>query len=325
MPPTIRDLKLVSESGAFASLRPQSLARLTECATIVALRERELLFRQDDPTTALYIVVEGMLKLYRLTYSGEEAVIQILTQGDSVAAASTFAGKRYLVTAEAITSSRIIRIPTEHVMRCIQEMPDVALAIIAVTSQHLGHLVQHVEGLKAQSGRQRVAEFLLSLCRVDDGPAVVTLPYDKVLIAGRLGIKPESLSRAFAKLRSAGVEVRGASVAIQDVAVLREVAGEGRTRHPPPFRSAERLSGSMGSSHARELLLRRMAAIDLDFEAIARARPQTFRELQQVCTACNCRGRCSADLAGASGGTGWKAYCPNAAVLNALHAQDARH
>jgi hypothetical protein len=54
------------------------------------------------------------------------------------------------------------------------------------------------------------------------------LPYDKVLIAVRLGLKPESLSRAFAKLRSIGVAVHASHVAVSDVAKLRQLASDER-------------------------------------------------------------------------------------------------
>ena len=66
-------------------------------------------------------------------------------------------------------------------------------------------LVGQIEGLKARSGVQRVAEFLLDLSAGREGEVSVALPYNKALIAGRLGIKPETLSRAFARLRDHGV------------------------------------------------------------------------------------------------------------------------
>jgi CRP-like cAMP-binding protein len=109
-------------------------------------------------------------------------------------------------------------------------MPDIALAMIASTSQHLHLLVQQVEQLKAQSGIQRVAEFLAALCPAETGPHTIALPYDKALIAGRLGLKPESLSRAFAKLRSVGVEVRAAHVVVKDISRLRDVADNERIK-----------------------------------------------------------------------------------------------
>ncbi len=88
--------------------------------------------------------------------------------------------------------------------------------------------MQQVEQLKAQSGVQRVAEFLVSLSSVDYGPCDIALPYDKVLIAARLGLKPESLSRAFAKLKSLGVAVHDSHVAISDVAKLHRLASDDR-------------------------------------------------------------------------------------------------
>jgi hypothetical protein len=58
------------------------------------------------------------------------------------------------------------------------------------------------------------------------------LPYDKNLIAGQLGLKPESLSRAFAKLRSVGVVVDASRVVVEDLAKLRQIAADDRSLVP---------------------------------------------------------------------------------------------
>lgn len=202
--------------------------RLVAPATVAILKEGEILFRQGDPALAFFIMIEGWVKLYRVTFAGDEAVIHVFAKGDSLAEAVAFTGNPYPATAEAVSDVRIVRIPADHVVRCIRDMPEIALAMIASTSQHLHHLVQQVEQLKAQTGVQRVAEFLASLCPVNDGPCSIALPYDKALIAGRLGLKPESLSRAFAKLRSVGVDVRASHVAVGDVAKLRQLASDDR-------------------------------------------------------------------------------------------------
>ena len=78
----------------------------------------------------------------------------------------------------------------------------------------------------ALSGLQRLAEFLASRAPVDSGGCVIMLPYHKVLIAARLGLNPESLSRAFAELRSVGVTVYASQVAVSDVAKLRRLAAD---------------------------------------------------------------------------------------------------
>ena len=228
--PTPDDMKIVSRIAVLNGLKPHMVQALVAPATIMALKHGHPLFRQGDPAVAFFIVIEGWIKLYRITPAGDEAVIHVLTKGESFAEAVAFTGSRYPATAEAATDARVVRIPADHVVSCIREIPDIALAMIASTSQHLHRLVQQVEQLTAQSGLQRVAEFLASLCPCSNGPYTIELPYDKSLIAGRLGLKPESLSRVFAKLRAIGVEVRAAHVAVNEVAQLRGLVASDRIR-----------------------------------------------------------------------------------------------
>jgi CRP-like cAMP-binding protein len=223
--PTAGDLQIITRIAIFSGLRRDTVERIIAPVTVYVLAPHETLFRQADPATAFFIMISGWVKLYCVNASGDEAVIDILTKGDTVAETVALTGYPHLATAEAVTEARVVRIPADHIVRCIQESPDIALAMIASTSQHLRHLIQEVEQLKAQSGVQRVAEFLASLAPADHGPCVIVLPYDKVLIAARLGIKPETLSRALAKLRSIGVSVNASHVTISDVAKLHQLAG----------------------------------------------------------------------------------------------------
>jgi len=235
--PGASDLQIITRIAVFRGLKPETVEHIIAPATAVMLKAQECIFRQGDPATAFFITISGWVKLYRITPAGEETVIDIMTKGDSFAEAVAFTGNRYLATAEAVGDARIVRIPADHIVRCIRESPDIALAMIASTAQHLRHLFQQVEQLKAQSGVQRVAEFLATLAATDQGACVIALPYDKVLIAARLGLKPESLSRAFAKLRSVGVEVNASHVAISDIAKLRQIAADDRSAVRGTFRS----------------------------------------------------------------------------------------
>ena len=225
---TADDLDVVRRINVFRGLNPLMVERLTGGAGTLTLREHQAVFRQDDPATAFFIVIEGWVKLYRMTIAGDEAVIQVFARGDSFAEAAALTGDPYLATAEAVSDVRIVRIPADHVVRSIREMPEIALAMIASTSQHMHHLAQQVEQLKAQTGVQRLAEFLVALCPPDGGKCTIALPYDKTLIAGRLGLKPESLSRAFAKLKSVGVAVHASHVVVRDPHKLQQLAADDR-------------------------------------------------------------------------------------------------
>ena len=69
---------------------------------------------------------------------------------------------------------------------------------------------------------------------------------------------------------------------------------------------------------AANLLLRRMAALDLDPAEVAQVGPQTFRDLQRTCSLCESKRRCVRDLAHDSAAPEWQDYCPNAQTLMAL-------
>ncbi len=71
---------------------------------------------------------------------------------------------------------------------------------------------------------------------------------------------------------------------------------------------------------AADLLLRRMAALDLDRNEVSRIEPQTFQDLQRVCTLCESHRRCARDLGHDAADPAWQDYCPNAATLIALSA-----
>lgn len=184
------------------------------------------IFLQGERARAIYIVAEGWVKLYRIAPNGTEAVMGAFTKGASFGEAVAFRDDTYPVAAEAVTDCTLIRIEADSLLRRIRDNPEVAISILSATFAHLHALVGQIEALKAQTGAQRVAEFLLELADCEAGACEVTLPYDKVLIAGRLGMKPESLSRAFARLKEQGVTIRQNLAQIDDVAVLRTYVEE---------------------------------------------------------------------------------------------------
>jgi hypothetical protein len=72
--------------------------------------------------------------------------------------------------------------------------------------------------------------------------------------------------------------------------------------------------------HSSDLLLRRMAQLDLDRNEVARSEPATFQDLQRVCALCRYHRRCVRDLARDPSDPSWEGYCPNVATLKSLNA-----
>jgi len=221
-----QDLAIVRQGALFGGMTEASLQSLLEQATVVAPERGETLFRQDEPAHHFYVVLDGWVKIFRLTRAGDEAVLGVFSRGQSFGEAAAFLEGLYPASAETVADSRLLKVPTAGLVSAVREQPDLGLAMLASTSRHLHALVQQIEQLKARTGTQRVAEFLAGLCPVDEGACTIGLPYDKALIAGRLGMKPESLSRAFARLRPLGVVIDHNMAAISDVSALRGFVDE---------------------------------------------------------------------------------------------------
>ena len=220
------DLKIIQSSLLFSGLPGNLQEDIARSANSREYDRGATIFLQGEQASAIYIVAEGWVKLYRITPNGSEAVVGVFTRGRSFGEAVAFRHDIYPVSAEAATQCRLIRIQTEDFLRGIRENPEIAVSVLSATYAHLHNLVAQVEALKARTGAQRVAEFLLELTTCETGPCEVVLLYDKVLIAGRLGMKPESLSRAFAKLKDQGVKIAQNRAEIDDIGLLRDYAEE---------------------------------------------------------------------------------------------------
>jgi len=221
------DWNVVRSTPLFGAIPRESANRILDGLGARVYDRGVLLFEQGTSATCFYVVLDGWVKIYRTTPEGQETVVATFRRGESFAEASIFMGGRYPVSAETVTPCRLVRVNGETLRRVIHDQPDIPLAMLASASYHLKALVEQIEHMKRLTGPQRLADFLLRLCPGADGACQVHLPYEKALIANRLGMKPESLSRALTKLKPIGITVERDSVKIQDVRKIREFVEEG--------------------------------------------------------------------------------------------------
>lgn len=225
------DMGIISNSVLFKNV-PDKISQVL----LVDSRQTEIpagqtLFIQGESAKSMFVVLEGWIKLTRLTKSGDEVVVTVYSSGESFGEAAALQGGLYPVSAEAVTDCRLVKIKAKTVLKAIRTKPELAVAMLSCTFRHLHELVMQIEDMKARSGVKRLAAFLIALSLPDaKGNCTFPLPYDKSLIAARLGMKPESLSRAFAKLRDIGVIVAGNKITITDVKHLHRYVEEDRPR-----------------------------------------------------------------------------------------------
>ncbi|OAN60934.1 cyclic nucleotide-binding domain-containing protein [Magnetospirillum moscoviense] len=223
------DLQIMARVPLFAGLTPEALVDIAGQSQVSRVPRGATLFRQGDAAKVLHVLLEGQVALMAgVEGGGEQTMLEILDSGESFIAAALLTGKPYLMSAMALAPCRLMEIPRDALLTRLRANPDLALAMLASLSRHFRLLIQEVKDLKLKSASQRLALYLMGLTQRRRGSVTLRLPHNKGLIAARVGVRPETLSRAFAHLKGQGVGVDGQMVTIADLARLGRYCHEGR-------------------------------------------------------------------------------------------------
>ena len=181
--------------------------------------KRNILFMQGDEANYFYIVIEGWVKLFRETLDGNEAVIDILTNGHMFGTSALFEDRLYPYGAEAVEEVKLMALPLSLLEEMIHSDKTLALNMLSSVSRRNRQQSKEIEHLAMQTAPQRLGCFLLRLCPANaTGKITLRLPYDKTLVASRLGMKPETFSRSLKKLgNEVDLTVDGATIHIHNI------------------------------------------------------------------------------------------------------------
>lgn len=226
------ELEVVARAPLFSGLPADVLERLSAHARVSRVPRGTPLFQQGDRAEVLHVLLDGQVGL--LGSAGgpegrepEQTVVEIMDAGEAFVFAAVLTGKPYLMGATTLSPCRLLELPREPLLAEIRSSPDLALAMMGSLARSFRHLVREVKDLKLKSASQRLALYLMGLTARRRGSVIVRLPHNKSVIAARVGIRPETLSRAFAQLREQGVVVDGHTVAIADLNALGRYCHEG--------------------------------------------------------------------------------------------------
>ena len=217
---TAEDRVMIRGVPLFSDLPEDILDRIVAPGLVFCYPRGVVLFEQGESPSYLHILLDGEIGLTG-ERGGEETVVEILHPGEIFIAAAVLADKPLLMGARVLNPARLLLLPAAELRRQIREMPELAYAMLTSMARHFRMLVHEVKDLKLKSSVQRLAAYLLTLTAGQaHGPTVTRLPHAKSVIAQRIGIRPETLSRHFTLLQEVGVTVHASEIAIGDVARL---------------------------------------------------------------------------------------------------------
>jgi CRP/FNR family transcriptional activator FtrB len=198
------------------------LYRLAAISKIVNAPEDTELCRQGTAADELLIVVDGQLAGFSTAANGTTAVVEVIRSGETLGLAALLARLPRLLGVRTVTPSSLISIDAHGLLAMVEQEPSLVTALLRAEANEFRALVRQVCDLKLRTTAQRLGCYLLSLSTERQANATaLRLPFDKRLLAARLGCRQENLSRAFAALRGFGVETHGARVILHDIASLK--------------------------------------------------------------------------------------------------------
>lgn len=228
-------LDALRRAPIFADCSDTSLTAIVEQAHTETAAKGKILFLNGDEATSFFYVTQGWVKLFRETLDGTQAIVDILPQGSIFGETAIFGDGVYPYSVEAVEDCKLLRIPLSALKRQIEEEPKLAFGMLKSMARHRRQQDQELEHRTLQSAPQRIGCFLLRLLPANANQNIVlNLPYDKSLLAARLGMQPETFSRALGKLKDeTGIKIVGARVEIADITQLSHFACSACSSHFP--------------------------------------------------------------------------------------------
>lgn len=208
----------------FTALSEAERERLLASAQTRRFAAGEHLFSHGDPAAQFFLLRSGSVKLYRLSPEGDEKIMRLIRPSETFAESILFMDPpRYPVHGEGVETGELIALDRDTFLAILEESFPTCRAVMAQLTLRIQSHWDEIETLALQNSRYRVVHYLLGLVpAAASGRVTVTLPARKVLIAARVAVTPETLSRTLRTLSDERlIEVAEDVVTICDVAKLR--------------------------------------------------------------------------------------------------------
>jgi len=208
----------------FAELEEVDLDRLAGLSRILILRRKETVFREGEPYEGMFVILEGLAVVFKLSEDGRMLILHVCRPGDSFAEVALFDGQdaTYAAHARVTRDSEILFLPKDQFAPFLKQHPEVAWEMLKGFAGRLKELTAQLEGVTLREVAARLASYLLREAEAEGSS--FTLPLAKSSLASYLGTVHETLSRTFARLiKEEIVSVEGSRVTILDSARLQRL------------------------------------------------------------------------------------------------------
>lgn len=194
--------------------------------TVSIIGEGDAIAQEGAPVTQISWLLDGRALRYVSASTGDMTVIDILSRGDRIGLMEACEKAPFTFSVKAMEDVQIFQVPIDDFYQLQADHFELQKALFANLSFEMRLAVKEINDLKLKTTTQRLGSFLLGLVDSQAEIADIELSFGKRLLAARLSMKPESLSRSLAKLKSYGVSSDRSYIYLRDIEALREYCEE---------------------------------------------------------------------------------------------------
>jgi CRP-like cAMP-binding protein len=218
---------VLANVALFRTMSQRQLAEMAARSRVLNFRRGGTICAQGQCPQGLYALAYGQVKLAFRGQDGDERVLRVAGSGDTFGLEVALLGRPLPFEVAALADSMVVSVPAPVVIAAVENDPRVMRAVINALAEGALTLLNEVQSGSLHRGVQRLASYLDSLAVPNggDGTFTVRLPTTKTVVAARLGVKKETLSRMLRDLARKGlIAVEQREIAILDRLGLAAVA-----------------------------------------------------------------------------------------------------
>jgi CRP/FNR family transcriptional regulator len=224
-----KSTQYLTKAPFFDGLSENHLEEINAISIIKKLNKNEFIFSDGDDGNGFYIIIDGTVKIFKVSSDGKEQILHIFNSGDIFGEVPVFSGQSFPANAIALTRSTVLFVPKKKFIALINKNPKISINMLALLSKRLREFTIQIENLTLKEISGRIADYIIHLSIEQNNDETIVLPTSKANMASLLGTIPETLSRIFTKMTEQGlIEVSGKTIQLLSKNKLERVALQGR-------------------------------------------------------------------------------------------------
>lgn len=215
---------ILANSALFRMADERQLDRLTAAAEPLRVPAHVCLVAQGQAPCGLFLIAYGQVKVGFEREDGHEKTLAILGQDKCFGLAEMLIDRPHQACVKSMADSMVLRLDAAEVLSVARENFGFAQALMMRVACQMYALTGDIESYSLQTARQRLARYLLRQSQYQAGQDLV-LVASKTVVASRLSLTPETLSRLLHEFAAEGmISVAGRCIGILDPARVSELS-----------------------------------------------------------------------------------------------------